>query len=85
MKKLISTFIALVLAAALVGQGDPFVFSLFTMSAAMFMTGLMVVMEYSVVVVNPDDFDILAHRPISSRSPRQSPDSYQSISYACLE
>jgi ABC-2 type transport system permease protein len=57
-----------VLAFALVGQNDPFVFSLFTISAAMFMTGLMVVMEYSTVVVNPDDFDIMAHRPISSKT-----------------
>lgn len=57
-----------VLAFALVGQGDPFVYSLFTISAAMFMTGLMVIMEYSTAVVNPDDFDIMAHRPISSKT-----------------
>ncbi|MBD3349393.1 MAG: hypothetical protein GF400_09400, partial [Candidatus Eisenbacteria bacterium] len=56
------------LAMALVGQRDPFMYSLFTISAAMFMTGLLVVMEYSTVVVNPDDFDIMAHRPISSRT-----------------
>jgi len=57
-----------VLAFALLRQDDPFVYSLFTMSAAMFMTGLMVIMEYSTVVVNPDDFDIMAHRPISSKT-----------------
>jgi len=56
------------LSMALVGQEDIFMFSLFTVSAAMFMTGLLVVMEYSTVVVNPDDFDIMAHRPVSSKT-----------------
>ncbi len=56
------------LSAALVTAGDAFVFSLFTLSAAMFMTALLVVMEYSSVVVHPDDFEILAHRPVSSKT-----------------
>jgi len=55
-----------VLAVALSQARDPFIYSLFTMSAAMFMTGLSVIMEYSAVVVNPDDYEVLAHRPISS-------------------
>lgn len=56
------------LAAALAGQRDPFIYSLFTISAAMFMTGLVVVMEYGTAVVSPDDFQIIAHRPVSSRT-----------------
>ncbi len=61
-------FMGTLLALAMVGQRDPFVFALFTMSAAMFMTALSVIMEYGTVVVNPDDFEIIAHRPVSSRT-----------------
>lgn len=53
------------LAAVLAGRGDTFIFSLFTLSAAMFLTALTVIMEYSTVVVHPDDFEIMAHRPVS--------------------
>ncbi len=56
------------LALAVMSTEDIFVFSLFTLSAAMFMTALLVIMEYSSVVVHPDDFDILGHRPISSKT-----------------
>jgi len=56
------------LALALVAMADPFVFALFTMSGAMFLTALSVIMEYGSVVVSPDDYGILAHRPISSRT-----------------
>ncbi len=56
------------LASAVVMTSDVFVFSLFGLSAAMIMTALLVIMEYSSVVVHPDDFDILAHRPISSKT-----------------
>lgn len=54
------------LAFALVAMADAFVFALFTMSGAMFLTALSVIMEYGSVVVSPDDHGILAHRPISS-------------------
>ena len=53
------------LATALAARGDTFLYSLFTLSAAMFLTALTVIMEYSTVVVHPDDFEIMAHRPIS--------------------
>ena len=53
------------LASALATKGDTFVYSLFTLSAAMFLTALTVIMEYSAVVVHPDDFEIMAHRPVS--------------------
>lgn len=56
------------LAVALLSKSDAFVYSLFTLSAAMFMTSLTVIMEYGTVVVSPDDFDIVAHRPVSSRT-----------------
>jgi ABC-2 type transport system permease protein len=53
------------LASALATRGDTFIYSLFTISAAMFLTALTVIMEYSTVVVHPDDFEIMAHRPVS--------------------
>ncbi len=56
------------LAVSLWKTGDPFTFAFLTLSAAMFMTAVTVIMEYSSVVVNPDDHDILAHRPVSSRT-----------------
>ena len=56
------------LAVSLWKTGDPFTFALLTLSAAMFMTAVTVIMEYSSVVVNPDDHDILSHRPVSSRT-----------------
>jgi hypothetical protein len=55
-----------ILAAGLMSTREYFVFSLFTLSAAMFMTALSVIMEYNSVVVSPDDHDTLAHRPVSS-------------------
>ena len=58
----------LLMAVGLRSHGDLFTYSLFTISAAMFMTALAVIMEYVTIVVHPDDFEILAHRPVSSRT-----------------
>ncbi len=49
------------LAVSLWKTGDPFTFALLTLSAAMFMTAVTVIMEYSSVVVNPDDHDIIGY------------------------
>ncbi len=62
------TVMGVLLAVALIRSGDPFAYSVFTLSGAMFMTALTVIMEYGTVVVNPDDYEIMAHRPISSRT-----------------
>ncbi|MBN2564199.1 MAG: hypothetical protein JXB46_00650, partial [Candidatus Eisenbacteria bacterium] len=56
------------MAFGLRGGDELFAYSLFTISAAMFMTALTVIMEYVSIVVNPDDYAILAHRPVSSRT-----------------
>jgi hypothetical protein len=56
------------MAVGLQPHGDLFVYALFTLSAAMFMTALAVIMEYVTIVAHPDDFHILAHRPVSSRT-----------------
>ena len=58
----------LLMAVGLRPHDNLFVYSLFTISAAMFMTALAVIMEYVTIVVHPDDFHILAHRPVSSRT-----------------
>ena len=63
-----SSVMGLLLAIGLRPQGDAFVYSLFTISAAMFMTALAVIMEYVTIVAHPDDHQILAHRPVSSRT-----------------
>ena len=65
---IIYAIMGLLMAVGLMAHGDLFVFSLFTTSAAMFMTALSVIMEYVTIVANPDDFPILAHRPVSSRT-----------------
>jgi len=62
------TVMGLLMAVGLRPHGDLFVYSLFTLSAAMFMTALAVIMEYVTIVAHPDDFHILAHRPVSSRT-----------------
>jgi hypothetical protein len=62
------TVMGVLLAVALIRSGDPFAYAIFTLSGAMFMTALTVIMEYGTVVVNPDDYEIMAHRPISSRT-----------------
>ncbi len=62
------TVMGTLMAVGLRPHGDLFAYSLFTMSAAMFMTALAVIMEYVTIVAHPDDFDVLAHRPISSRT-----------------
>lgn len=58
----------ILLAVGLRSRGDLFAYSLLTISAAMFMTALTVIMEYVTIVVHPDDYDILAHRPVSPRT-----------------
>lgn len=57
-----------IMGAGLRAGADAFVYALFTVSAAMFMTALTVIMEYVTIVVHPDDHQILAHRPVSSRT-----------------
>ena len=62
------TVMGLLMAVGIRPHGDLFVYSLFTISAAMFMTALAVIVEYVTIVAHPDDFHILAHRPVSSRT-----------------
>jgi hypothetical protein len=62
------TVMGTLMAVGLRPHGDLFYYSLFTLSAAMFMTALAVLMEYVTIVAHPDDYNILAHRPVSSRT-----------------
>ena len=61
---MMGTFLSL----ALLASRDPFMISLFTLSAALFMTVLSIVMDYGIVVVSPEDYDVIAFRPVSSRT-----------------
>ena len=45
-----------------------FYYSLITLGYCMTMLGMLILMEFALVVISPDDFPILAHRPISSRT-----------------
>jgi hypothetical protein len=61
---MMGTFLSL----ALLATDDAFMISLFTLSAALFMTVLSIVMDYGIVVVSPEDYDVIAFRPVSSRT-----------------
>jgi len=61
---LMGTFLSLAVLAA----RDPFVIALFTLSAALFMTALSVIMDHGIVVVSPEDYDVISFRPVSSRT-----------------
>ena len=47
---------------------DTFFFTVLMVGYAMAMLAMMVLMEFGLVVISPDDHLILAHRPISSRT-----------------
>jgi ABC-2 type transport system permease protein len=47
---------------------DAFFFTVLMIGYAMAMLAMMILMEFGLVVVSPDDYLILAHRPISSRT-----------------
>src|SRR5208337_480498 len=62
---IISSLLSISLRAGSVGT---FCFSAITFGYAMAMMALSILMEFGLVVISPDDFLILAHRPISSRT-----------------
>src|SRR5881628_59954 len=54
--------------AILAAEPGTVVFSAVLLGYAMVMVGMSVLIEFGLAVVSPDDFQILAHRPISSRT-----------------
>ena len=65
MNLIFSIVISLVMLAA---SGSTFVFSAILLGYAMVMVAMSVLIEFGLAVISPDDFQILAHRPISSRT-----------------
>lgn len=56
------------LAGSLVLRTTPFLFSLLTLSYSMAMMAFAVILEFGNTIVNPEDAEILAYRPIGSRT-----------------
>jgi ABC-2 type transport system permease protein len=52
----------------LLSASDTAVFSTVLLGYAMVMVGMSVLIEFGLAVISPDDFPILAHRPVSSRT-----------------
>ncbi len=60
---------SLLLATSLRAAGlGTFLFSIVTLAYAMTMVAMSILIEFGLVVTSPDDFLILAHRPVSSRT-----------------
>ena len=56
------------LAGSLILRTTPFLFSLLTLSYSMAMMAFAVILEFGNTIVNPEDAEILAYRPIGSRT-----------------
>jgi len=56
------------LAGSLVSRTTPFLFSLLTLAYSMVMMAFGVILEFGNAIINPDDADVLVHRPIRSRT-----------------
>ncbi|MFC1501900.1 hypothetical protein ACFL6A_00640 [bacterium] len=61
-------FISLGLAGSLVSKANPFMYSLLILTYSMAMIVFSVLLEFGNTIVSPDDTDVLAFRPISSRT-----------------
>ncbi|HTE89257.1 MAG TPA: hypothetical protein VK639_09905 [Terriglobales bacterium] len=60
---------SLVISVSLVAGGaNASFFSVVALGYAMVMAGMSILIEFGLVVISPDDFLILAHRPVSSRT-----------------
>lgn len=56
------------LAGSLVTKATPFLYSLLTLAYSMVMMAFAVILEFGNTIINPEDRDVLAFRPISSRT-----------------
>ena len=61
-------FSAIISLVFVVSKGGTLIFSVILLGYAMVMVGMSIVTEFGLVVISPDDFVMLAHRPISSRT-----------------
>ena len=58
----------LILAANLVTKVNPFMYSLLILAYTMVMSGFSVILEFGNSILNPDDWDVLIHRPVNSKT-----------------
>jgi ABC-2 type transport system permease protein len=65
---LMNLFFGGFMAIFLAFMADVFFFTVLMIGYAMVMLAMMILMEFGLVVISPDDYLILAHRPISSRT-----------------
>jgi hypothetical protein len=61
-------FMGLFLAISLVTKVTPFLYSLLILTYSMVMMAFAVILEFSNTLLDPDDVDILSHRPVRSRT-----------------
>src|SRR2546425_271628 len=65
----LNSLFSLIISVSLVAGGaSEFFFSVVAIGYAMVMVGMSILIEFGLVVISPDDFLILAHRPVSSRT-----------------
>lgn len=56
------------LAASLAARATPFLYSFLTIAYSMAMMAFAVILEFGNTIINPDDVDVLAHRPINEQT-----------------
>ncbi len=56
------------LAAGLMNRATPFFYALLILSYSMVMTAFSVILELGQTLINPEDGDVLSHRPVTSRT-----------------
>src|SRR6266404_2866102 len=65
----LNSLFSLIIAVSLVAGGaSAFFFNVVAIGYAMVMLAMSILIEFGLVVISPDDFLILAHRPVSSRT-----------------
>lgn len=65
---LVYGFMSIFLSAMVLAVPAPFFSAMTVISIAMFLVASMILLEYHSVVISPDDFEILAYRPVDSRT-----------------
>ncbi len=58
----------LILAGNLITKVNPFIYSMLIITYTMMMSGFCIILEFGNSILNPDDWDILIHRPINSKT-----------------
>ncbi len=68
MTLILNLFFSVIMSLAMLAGRSTFVFSAVLLGYSMVMVAMSVLIEFGLAVISPDDFQVLAHRPISSRT-----------------